>query len=999
MPAHEGPREAVVRSQTAGAVLSFGLVLGAVLAIALLYVAFADHRNRLAAAEQQNLALTAGAKRLVWLELRNLERAMRGIADDAQRLSEEAPERAVRLTAQSIAGVAQRQHELESIVLTDADGRALTPGRGDANLRRWPDMRTPQSGQAMVLGPLERRAGHWLLPLATPMRDGRWILARLHTGELQGLIDDLDTGRTRLIQLTQDDGHILADSRGVAHTGQRGAQPTPTATQSANHRVTDLHDGVTRMTTSGTAPDYPIVVSVGSSRAAVLAPWWRLVIAGLGLYALFGIGLAYLVRVLHRNAHHNAALVARLTETADGLRRAQELGRTGSWTANRSGTIHWSDRVSDLLGLDRVDVAGTVEEFYALVHPDDRERVMAQFAEAWRSGEPYSIDHRLVSPDGRMRWITTRGAAISGPEGTAEMAGTVLDITDRMDAQQRLEATELRYRLLFERNPLPFWVFDVATLRFVEVNEAACAQYGYTREEFLAMTILDIRPPEHRDSVLEDLVGHELGQQEQIRVWIHRRKDGRLLEVRVHAISIDLQGRECRLVLAENVTERMGQQRELAYRASHDMTSGLPNADALAQRVDAMPPGDCRVACIQLRGLELIEDSLGREAGHETLRAMATRIARLGERYGASGHVRADEFALVVCPAGEWDSALDLLQQELARPIPGEDTLHRLESWIGVCDLRAGENGSAQAIANAGLAAHVARTERRAVVVFEPGMARHASDRLLLAGRVHRAIDMEEFELHYQIVWDVAKGAAVGLETLIRWPQHDGGFVPPSEFIGLCEDTGLIVPLGRWTLREAAAAQRTLADSGLGHLSVAVNVSLMQFLDGDVAHDIEHVLQEFGLQRGALHIELTESVLMTRPEQALETLRTLQRQGVCISLDDFGTGYSSMSYLKQLPLDAIKIDRSFVRDVHRDERNASICEALLALGHGLGLKVIGEGVETQEQFEWLRRHRCDQVQGYGIHRPAPLAETIAHLRDTDAWIDGPWRAPEAAERR
>ena len=235
------------------------------------------------------------------------------------------------------------------------------------------------------------------------------------------------------------------------------------------------------------------------------------------------------------------------------------------------------------------------------------------------------------------------------------------------------------------------------------------------------------------------------------------------------------------------------------------------------------------------------------------------------------------------------------------------------------------------------------------------------------------------------------------LETLIRWPQGAGDYLPPSQFIGLCEDTGLIVPLGRWALREAAAAQRLLERAGFAGLPVAVNVSLMQLLDGDIAHDIEDVLREYALPRGALHIELTESVLMTRPEQALDTLRRLRSFGVCLSLDDFGTGYSSMSYLKQLPLDAIKIDQSFVHDVHRDERSASICQALLALGHGLGLKVVGEGVETQAQYEWLAMHGCNQVQGFGIHRPAPLVQTIEQLRQMREWQDGPWVA-SATER-
>lgn len=996
MPPDERSRPASRRTQSAAAVLGFGLALAVVLAATLFAVAASDRTNRLEAAERQNLALAAGAERLVWLQLRNLERAMRGISNDVQGVAVTAPEHLPQLITEFFAGVSQRQQELESLELTDAQGRPISGGRGEPDLPNWPDRRTPQPhAQSMFVGPLAQHRGQWLLPLALPMDDGRWIVARLRTTELQKLVMHLDADRIHLIQLAGTDGRLVADTRGDQYVGQPDDAVVPTQVEPKlmAEDDDDRRDGISRMTVSGLVPDYPLHVDVAIARGFILAPWWRLVAAGIALYVLYLCGLVYVVRVVRRNARANAQMVERLTEAADNLRRAQQLGRTGTWIADRNGTICWSEPVSDLLGLPEGQSAATIGEFYAIVHPDDRERLSQHFNEAWRSGAPYSLDYRIVrGDDGRVRWISARGAATTDQDGTVEMAGTVVDVTDRMEAQLKLEEAERQFRLLFERNPLPFWVFDVRTLRFLEVNQAAIEQYGYSREEFLAMTIYDIRPEEHREEVANDLANHQPGDRDEIRLWVHRRKNGRLLEVRIHATDIDFRGNPARLVLAEDVTDRMAQQRELAYRASHDMTSGLLNADALAQRVDALPPGPCRIACVQLRGLELIEDSLGREAGHDTLRVIATRIARLGERFGVAGHVRGEEFALAVHPVDAWGEALESLLQELARPIPGEDTLHRLESWIGVSDMRTGDDEAVQAISNAGLAAHVARTEHRPIVVFEPGMARHASDRLRLAGRIHRAIDAGEFELHFQILWDVAYSRPAGVETLIRWPQRGGGYLPPSEFIGLCEDTGLIVPLGRWALREAAAAQRLLERAGFPGLPVAVNVSLMQFLDGDIAHDIESVLREYELPRGALHIELTESVLMTRPEQALETLRRLQSAGVCLSLDDFGTGFSSMSYLKQLPLDAIKIDQSFVRDVHRDERSASICQALLALGHGLGLEVVGEGVETRAQYEWLAMHGCNQVQGFGIHRPAPLAQAIETLREMREWVDGPWQA-------
>jgi len=378
--------------------------------------------------------------------------------------------------------------------------------------------------------------------------------------------------------------------------------------------------------------------------------------------------------------------------------------------------------------------------------------------------------------------------------------------------------------------------------------------------------------------------------------------------------------------------------------------------------------------------LELIEDSLGLRAGQDTLRAIARRLERLGQRYGLAGHVRGDEFALVVTDLAQWTPALEDLRAELARPVTGRDYLQRMEAWIGTADYPADASDAAQALGNAGLAAHQARSERVPLLRFEREMAQRANDRLQLAGRIHQALDAEQFELHFQTIRHAGNAESFALEALLRWPQADGSLIPPGQFIPIAEDSGLIVPLGQWVLREAARAQRALSDGGFAHVAVAVNVSLAQFLHGDLAADVDRAISEFGLRRGALHLELTESILMTRPEAALATLRRLRKGGACVSLDDFGTGYSSMSYLRHLPLDTLKIDRSFVHQVHEDERNASICLALLALARSLGLTVVAEGVENAGQWRWLREHECDYVQGYGFDRPAPLGQVIERLR-------------------
>jgi EAL domain-containing protein (putative c-di-GMP-specific phosphodiesterase class I) len=263
-------------------------------------------------------------------------------------------------------------------------------------------------------------------------------------------------------------------------------------------------------------------------------------------------------------------------------------------------------------------------------------------------------------------------------------------------------------------------------------------------------------------------------------------------------------------------------------------------------------------------------------------------------------------------------------------------------------------------------------------------MSARIGERLRLAGRIHQAIARQEFELHFQPIMHAGSGAPCLLEALIRWPQADGSYIAPDQFIQLCEDTGLILPLGRWVMQAAAQARRQLALHGWADLPVAVNVSALQFFDGDLVADLGQACAAAGLDADALHLELTESSLMRQPQQALEVLRQLRALGVSVALDDVGTGFSSMAYLRDLPLDTLKIDRSFISDLHRDARNASICEALLTLGRSLGLDVVAEGVETEEQLQWLRAHGCDQVQGYLLGRPAPLAQVIDALGTRNA---------------
>ncbi len=548
---------------------------------------------------------------------------------------------------------------------------------------------------------------------------------------------------------------------------------------------------------------------------------------------------------------------------------------------------------------------------------------------------------------------------------------------------RRAGAAENQFETVFERNPLPAWVFDASSLRFLAVNQAAMREYGYTRGEFLAMTVLDIRPPGEREALVEDLSHAPRPDYGDAKVWLHQRKDGSRLEVRIHAASIEFQGRAARLIVAENVTATLAAQREVEYHATHRMSTGLWNAGALTAAVRAWP-GPCRIACAAVQGFELVEDSLGPAARASALAAIAARLAALGRQYGAVAHQRDTEFALAVSQPERWPQALAGLREALLQPVETDDGMHQFDAWIGTADLPGDAADPADVLPLARIAAHVARAEGVPLLAYQPAMTQDAGRRLAMVARIRHAIAHDGFALAFQPIQRISDGAILGLEALLRWPQEDGGAVPPLEFIPLAEDTGLIVPLGRWVLRQAAIASRRLADAGFPSTYVAVNVSHAQLASGDFAADVARLFAEFDLGRGALHVELTESVLMSGAERTLDVLHRLHGHGICIALDDFGTGFSNMSYLQQLPIDALKIDRSFVDDVVASERNAAICRALIALGHGLGLRVVAEGVETAAQHEWLQRHGCDQAQGFWLGRPMALEQALAVLERQDA---------------
>ncbi|MBC7989246.1 MAG: EAL domain-containing protein [Luteimonas sp.] len=970
---------------SARTVRTVGLLLGLVITIALGVMVLQDRAARVEAARKQSLTLATGVDRLLMYELRNLERALTGIAADGDTFFRTAPAQAPALLSEAVAGVVSRHPELESIVLFDARGRALTRGASDPTLPSW-IASAPKTARPLVFGPLQRTHDRaWVVPVALRSRSGGWLVARLRTSEFERMVAGLDAGREGSVTVLDRRGVVLARNGAGVYIGRRVPLPAALPLQggTATLEMTSELDRITREATFSAASGYPVVVAAGIGLREALAPWAMYAGTAVAGILLYWLGLLFFLRRMAGAEAAREVMVDELQANADWLHQAQLAARTGVWRLASDEThVRASEHTAAMFGFPPVSGLIPIDRFFESMHPEDRARVETEFAQASESGAPFKSELRIILPDGEIRWIVSRGALVADRHGEERMTGTIVDITERHEAMARIERAESQFRELFERNPLPFWVFDIETLAFLAVNTAAIRDYGYSREEFLAMTILEVRPADDADEVRESVRAIQ-GEDHGDRVWAHLTRDGRRMDVRVHSSRIEFAGRAARLVLAEDVTGQVAYERDLAWRATHDATTGMLTVPALVEQLDALQDADPRpayaIAYVQLRGLELVAPTLGRRAGEIILRAAAKRFGWIGQTYGFAAYLPAESFVIVALDPMQRDAMVASLVRATATPVEGDGGTHPLEAWIGLAEGPHNGEGAEQVIGNAALAALQARRDNEQVVQFDATMAAKASGRLALAGRLRHAVERREFELVFQTIQHVTDGRVVSMEALLRWRQADGSFIPPMQFIPLCEESGLIVPLGEWVLEEAARSHGVLASAGRGDISIAVNVSAMQFLSDTLPQSLRALRTAHGLPRGALHVELTESVVLRRPEAARAVMSELRADGACISIDDFGTGFSSMAYLKDLPLDYLKVDRAFVADVHHDERNASICRALIALGHGLGLKIIAEGVECAEELAWLRMHGCDQAQGYHLGRPAPLAEVLASM--------------------
>jgi diguanylate cyclase (GGDEF)-like protein/PAS domain S-box-containing protein len=470
-----------------------------------------------------------------------------------------------------------------------------------------------------------------------------------------------------------------------------------------------------------------------------------------------------------------------------------------------------------------------------------------------------------------------------------------------------------------------------------------------------------------------------------------RCKDGRELYAEVYIAPVyDGSGQPGHFVITQyDVTTAKRYEAELEVRARYDTLTGLANRTLLQDRIEAaiaLAGHDATVwvAALDLDHFKYVNDTLGHGAGDEMLKAVAARVQRAVGRTDTVARTGGDEFVLVLPGRSDESEAAATVQAVLdALAVPlrlhGQELV--MTGSAGLAAWPADGVDAAALIQHAEVAMYRAKDlGRNAVQFYTPAMNARARERMALEGALRSALMHDEFELYYQPQVDLVSGSVVGLEALIRWRHPILGMVRPDRFIHLAEETGLIVPIGAWVLRTACRQIRDWQQAGFGALRIAVNLSARQFAQPGLVREIARVLEETGLPPHSLEIELTESLMMVDVDAAIHIMGELKRMGVKLSIDDFGTGYSSLSYLRRFPVDVLKIDRSFVRDIASSEDDAAMVGAIIELARGLRMRVIAEGVETEAQLDYLKSRGCDEVQGHVYARAVSGADVEAMLR-------------------
>ena len=656
------------------------------------------------------------------------------------------------------------------------------------------------------------------------------------------------------------------------------------------------------------------------------------------------------------------------------------------------------------------------------VHPADRDRVAAAARHSWRTGEPMRIEYRAIHRDGRIVWIEEDRVLVRDHHGMPMYwLGSMLDTTDDVATRGQLFEAQTRYGALVEQIPAIVYV-DVADedMTTTYVSPQILPLLGYTPQEYVDDPGLWTRilHADDRDAAVETyLRGRELGEPF---VYEYRliARDGRTVWFRDSAIVLpDADGRPARIQgVMLDITERKAAEQHIAYLAYHDKLTDMPNRVMFDELLDLSLARARRsglgvaVIWVDLDDFRLVNDSLGHETGDELIRLLADRLREATRDTDLVARPGGDEFLVLLAdldvtppvPGGQDGGSIAAeavsvrIQEAMRAPfeVAGMELYITASQGIGVFpgDPRdAGDADDADDAASLLKNAETAMFESKKIgpggFVVHTRRSGDAMTRLSLSTRLRKAVEQKQWMLHYQPLIELTTGNMFGVEALIRWADPGGGLVPPGEFIPLAEEMGLIETIGDWVVEEICRQDAQWRAEGL-LLEIGFNLSPRQLWQADLVDKVVAPLVIAGMDPSRVTVEITESTAMTDPDRTVELLDQMHDRGLRLAIDDFGTGYSSLARLKHMPVDILKIDRSFVREVDLDSDAGSMVSAMISLADNLGMRPLAEGIETEGEWRFLADRGCELGQGYYFCRPVPADDILAMYRRTSMRVVG-----------
>lgn len=702
------------------------------------------------------------------------------------------------------------------------------------------------------------------------------------------------------------------------------------------------------------------------------------------------------LRVVQRTLERDAAGRA-LDNSEERLSLALEASELGLWDWDLvTDEVHHS-HLREIFGIEPYEVKGVLSHLKPRLHPEDLPSLRRALVEHMKGlTDGYRIEYRVRHADGHWVWVEDRGRVVErGDDGRAlRMLGTRRDISHwkNREEEQRLSAT------VFEAAHEGIAILDTEH-RVLTANLAFSQFTGFRVEELIGQRIGDlIGGVESRARYLQirqEFEGTGSWQGE----LIASRKNGELYPqwLQLNAVR-DRQGRPTHIVaFFADLTARREAEERLRYLSHYDELTGLANRTLFKERLHeagqrARQSGrSLALLHIDLDRFKLLNDSLGHEVADQLLRQMSRRLTQAVPEADTVARLSGDEFAVLLDSYVSLSSLARTASRLLAKlRVPMSIGGHELvvSASLGISLLPDNAREISTLISQAGMAMqHAKHLGGNTFQFFTDNLQACTVERLQLENQLRKGIELGQLEVYYQPKLSLTDDSINSAEALVRWRRPDQGLVPPGDFIGLAEETGLIGPIGEFVLRKACQQAREWQRQGLADLRVSVNISVHQLRQGNLTSLVRQVLDETGLPARLLELELTESQLLDNVESVITTFRQLRELGVKLAIDDFGTGYSSLSYLKRFPVDYVKIDQTFIRDLSVGGEDAAITRAIIAMAHSLELKVVAEGVETQEQMDFLKAQHCDEIQGYLISRPVEASAFVQLLQDqaTSVW--------------